>query len=290
MPHLTPRRLLAMLLILLVGASMLPSTWSRFLTGGPRHLTRAAVTPMTHPLNLLAQRLRPARAPIREPITTPDLLLERDLLLQQVRRLQQDLTEANQTIAALSQVRDTLRLEGSQLIEAAVVSWSPDPTQPTITINRGKRHGITNGLVVATGFNLVGQVTDAGPITATVKLFTQPKPNDRIIVDIVPPDATSAPRRFTAELTHQGGGRFVGDGKGDGQVRVGDLAHLSDPTWPREARGFVVGTVTEVNKHPEEFLRRRFTVRPIRDLRRLTKVLVLVPVGTGSGSGSGGGG
>jgi len=281
MPHLTPRRLLALILLLLVGASALPSTWSRWMTAGPRHATRAAITPVTYPLAMLAQRFRPARAPLQDDVTDSDLRLQRDLLLQLARKLEQDLREAQQTIASLSQVRDALRLEGIKLREASVVAWSNDPANPTLTINRGKTHGITAGRVVASGFNLVGQVTDAGPMTATVRLIAQPAPNDRMIVDVVPAVAGTAPRRFTAEIVHQGDGTFVGEAKADGQVRVGDLAHLSDPTWPREARGFVVGKVVSIDPHPDSILRREFTVKPIRDLNRLVQVFVLVPAGGG---------
>lgn len=57
---------------------------------------------------------------------------------------------------------------------ADVIAWVPSELEQTITLARGSRGGVHPGMAVRTGEGLVGKVIDAGPVTAKVRLLTDP--------------------------------------------------------------------------------------------------------------------
>ena len=73
-------------------------------------------------------------------------------------------------------------------------------------------------------------------------------------------------------------GEFIAVVSEDQPIQIGDLAHLEDRTWPREARAVVVGKVVEIAPDPNDpVLRQRVVIQPIRSLRHLSRLVVLVP-------------
>jgi len=57
---------------------------------------------------------------------------------------------------------------------ADVIAWVPSELEQTITLARGARAGVTIGMAVRTAEGLVGKVIDVGPLTAKVRLLTDP--------------------------------------------------------------------------------------------------------------------
>ncbi len=272
-PVLNQQRALAVVAGLALVISLLPARLARLVSGYPRHLLAATLAPADHVLKPLADSLR------RPPDLPVDLgnREEYERATQQIFELQYKLSQANQRIAELSQIRNTFRLTGVGLLSATVTAWSANPSHPTLTVNRGSTHGLRTGLVVVRGFSLVGTITDAGPVTATVGLITATK--NHLVVRIKPPASDSQPRQLTIQAhTAKTRDCFWASIGQDDPVQEGDLAHLNDDTWPPQARGFVVGTVTKIEKHPDDpILRRRLTITPIRSLAHLDAVTVIVP-------------
>ena len=94
---------------------------------------------------------------------------------------------------------------------------------------------------------------------------------------VIPPTPDVPGREMLALLKPAGGG-FEATTDVSDPVREGDLAHLSDDSWPGHARGLVVGKVTAIERDPDDpELRRRVTVIPVKALAYLDRVVVLVP-------------
>ncbi len=274
-PILNSRRVQIGVVVFLLVCSFLPSRWAATLSRQPRYLLGAAMAPVDH-------FLKPWADAVRRP---PDLPIdlgnreEYERAKQQIVELQYRLAQANRQIALLSQIRHKLRLVGVGLIPATVTAWSGDPLHPTLTVNRGSRHGLRSGLVVVRGFNLIGRVADVGPVTSTVGLITAPL--SHLVALIKPPTEDSQPREMMLQLQAiKGRDEFWASTNADDPVRVGDLAQLYDDAWPTAARGFVIGKVTRIDNHPDDpILRRRMVVTPIRSLAHLDHITVIVPTG-----------
>jgi len=268
------QRTLIGLIILLLASSLLPARWARVISSQPRHLLQASLAPVDHLLKPLADKLR------RPPDLPVDLgnREEYERAKQQIVELQYKLRQATEQIAELSQTRSQLRLVGVQLLPATVTAWSGDRLHPSLMINRGSRHGLRPGLVVARGFSLMGRVTDTGPVTATARLITAPK--TYLIVSIRPPATTTEPREILTQVQAAGSGsEFWCETSADDPIQINDLAYLYDDAWPTEARGLVVGKVTRIDPHPDDpILRRRVVIRPIRSLMHLDHVTVIIPI------------
>ncbi len=274
---LNARQVLLVLVVVLVVSSFLPARWAGGLSAPPRHIINAAARPVTYPLKLLADSIR--RPPdLRVDNSSNEALARQyEAALQTIRRLEMQLEDAQQEIATLSQVRTNLGLSGVQLYPASVTAWSTGRAQPSLTINRGSRHRVRVGMVVASGFNLVGRVSSVGQVTSTVRLITAP--DTRVTVRIVPPLPDSPSRQMLVQAqTVAGEDRLMAQTDVDDPARVGDLAHLDDERWPAAANGLVVGKVVAIENDPEDPLLRRHTyIQPLRSLAYLDRVVVLLP-------------
>jgi len=279
-PLFTQRRALVTTIVLLGIASFLPINIAGRLADPARDLLRLTTMPLAHPLKAVGDSVR-GREPLPVQLGDAD---DYEWAKREIERLRQELDEATRQIAELSHMRQETAMRGNTLQRARVTGWSNRPMAPTLTLNRGTRDGVSAGYVVASGFNLVGRVTDTSSTGATVHLITAP--TTPLTVRFVPSALrSSAPAGGAAvcELNTQTAGQghvFVGVVPHDAPVRPGDLAKLQDPTWPAEAAGFIVGKVTTVDPHPDDpTLRKRVTVEPIRALAHLSEVVVVVPTG-----------
>ena len=274
---LRPRQILLILVALLLVGSFLPGRWAGSISYQPRHFVNAATRPITYPLKLLSDSIRqPAELTIDE--SDRAILREQyGVALATIRRLERQLEEAQQETATLSQVREHLGLSGVQLYPASVIAWSGDPIQPSLTINRGSRHRLRVGLVVASGFNLVGRISSVGPVTSTARLISSP--DTQLTLKILPPLPDAPPRRMLIQArSDKRGEQFVAQTDVDDPVQVGDLAHLADDLWPLEASGLVVGKVVAIEKDPDDPILRRLTqIEPIRSFAHLDRVVVQIP-------------
>lgn len=274
-PWPNPQHVLFGAVVALLVLSLLPTHWAALVSRPPRHLLNAAIAPADHLLKPLADALR------YRPDSPVDLgnQEEYERARQQIVQLQFRLRQAKERIAELSQLRDQLKLVGVGLLPAAVTAWGGDRLHPHLTLNKGQRHGVRPGQVVVRGFTLVGRITDAGPVTSTVRLVTAA--DTHLVTLFKPPTPGQSARQWMARIqAAKGRDGFWAAISADDPVREGDLVHLYDDSWPQNARGFVIGKVTQIQKHPDDpILRRRVIVTPTRSLRHLDHVTVIVPTG-----------
>ena len=282
---LTPQRLLALVAALLLIASFVGGRTSTALAHIPRTVVSTALAPAHLLLYNVGATVRGtgedavqwSSGDNQRPDTT-QLRQELGRALRLNEKLRQQNSRLKQQITQLSQIREQFGLSGMRLVGARVTAYTGDPGAPVITIDRGTNVGISRGTVIASGFHLVGEVVHAGPLTADVKLITAK--GTKLQVRFVPPRADAQPRiESTRQVTLREDGRTFGVQLDiDINVQAGDLAHLADPRWPRESRGFVVGQVRAVEPADENpYLFQNVVIDPIPPLTSLNEVTALVP-------------
>ena len=193
--------------------------------------------------------------------TLSDLKSENEDLKSQVARLTEYEDEAN-TLTNLLELRNQYNLDSTA---ARVIAKSTDSWSSTITIDKGQSSGIQTGMPVMTSTGVVGQVSESGPTTATVRLIT---------------DETSG---VSAKVQSSGAqGQLVGSADGslhltlirtDQQVSSGDSVVTSGlgGVYPK---GIPIGTVTNVTKSAGS-LYYDITVEPLASVDSLEEVLVV---------------
>lgn len=193
--------------------------------------------------------------------TLSDLKAENDDLKAQVARLTEYEDEAN-TLTDLLQLRNQYNLDSTA---ARVIARSTDSWTSTITIDKGTTSGIQTGMPVMTSTGVVGQVSECGPTTATVRLIT---------------DESSG---VSAKVQSSGAqGQLQGSADGtlhlnlirtDQQVSTGDSVVTSGlgGVYPK---GLPVGTVSNVTKSSGS-LYYDITVEPLASVGSLEEVLVI---------------
>jgi rod shape-determining protein MreC len=252
----------------------------------PRTFVRFAISPATQPLHALAKM---ARQPVQLDDETGQRLAlteEKRQLLQYVRQLEDQLRVTRNRIDELAEMRGnkTLSLAKVRLVDAGVTSWRGGAL-PVLTINRGANDGIKSGMVVGSGANLVGRVSEVSAGSATVLLISEP--GTLLDVRVLPGTTGPAPREVVVQCQPlKGTDAFWAEAAQSDPIQAGDLAHLRLPDnvlatsgrWRDEAAGMIVGQVVRVEDHPDDpKLRTRVIIEPRRSLRNLTRVVVLVP-------------
>lgn len=193
--------------------------------------------------------------------TLSDLKSENEQLKSQVARLSEYEEEAN-TLTDLLQLRNQYNLDSTA---ARVIARSTDSWSSTITIDKGQSSGIETGMPVTTTTGVIGQVCEAGPTTATVRLIT---------------DESSG---VSAKVQSSGAqGQLQGSADGtlrlnlirtDQQVSPGDSVVTSGlgGVYPK---GLPIGTVTNVTKSPGSMYY-EVVVEPLTSVDSLSEVLVV---------------
>ncbi len=149
---------------------------------------------------------------------------------------------------------------------AEVIGRSPIPTQQTVLLNQGARHGVTLETVVIDAAGVIGRVIDVQPLTALVMLVTDP---DSRVAGLVERS------RESGLLIGQGQGvcRFIYlDASAD--IQAGDrivTAGLGG-VFPK---GLPLGEVVDVVRSEAEGTTAA-TVRPSARVGRLEEVLCLL--------------
>jgi len=98
-------------------------------------------------------------------------------LRTQVAALQQQLSQNTEIQAQNSLLRQQLgfgQIQPDRLVAAEVIAYQPDNFRQFITIARGSRDGLQNGMAVVEQGDLVGTVQSVGPTTAKVFLVIDP--------------------------------------------------------------------------------------------------------------------
>ena len=273
--YLTQRRALVIVAAVLLLSSLAPVRVSSKLAYLPGSIVSFTTQPFTQGLRWLATTLRP---PTERELDLSDAETRQlyGEALSLIRRLEYKLAAAEQQIALLTQSR-TIALSGVQLVDASVTGYSGERLNPVLSINRGRAGGIYPGAPVVSGFNLVGRVTEAYPASADVGLVNAP--GATLLVRILPPTPEAGPREVKEMIHLTEGGEMWEVSVAKGQpVREGDIAQLSDPSWPPEAQGYLIGQVVEVEPDPQNPLNaKRVRIRPMAPLTELSRVTVLVP-------------
>lgn len=286
-PSPSPMTLLALTVFALVVSSLTPTRFSAWLDWlrGP---VMTMVAPVAWAGSGASLWLRPGDRIVLEADgeqfdseSVEAMRRERDLARALILRLQARTEELESTINAL---QGGVPFGGAVTVTglyAKRVGVSLDAG--TLEVNRGSLHGVTVN-TAATAVNaphqLVGLVSSTQPLVSSVHLITDERIEPELIeVVIVPPELgerVELEARPRAQLRPSGDGTFESPSVGAAAaeaLRIGDVAHLNDPTWPLGAQMLVVGRVTAIEP-TDEPLFKRIVVRPELDLQRLRGVVL----------------
>ncbi len=281
---LTQRRMLALVVTASMMAGLLPDAAARALWSRPRQIKDMLITPLTHPLHQMSLRLRGPSAQDIAPASFDATAAaeERRWYASQVQRLKAELRDAYQRLERYERHAELARRGGAAMdgpaayTTAHVTAWGGRADQPTLTINKGRSHGLSEGMVVCDDVSLVGRIIDAGAMTATVALLTVP--GQQVAVRVIPADHPASdglPLVLRYEADRQA---FAQITEITSPVNVGDLAHLDDASaWPPEAWGLLVGRVTAIERDEDPLNFKRLLVQPIIRGAYLRRVTILIP-------------
>ena len=276
-----PGRVLVAGVVALIVISQLPVRWTDAVAGPPADVVAAVVGLAADPLLRVARFVRPPSEVQTELTRNEKLVANLEAQTQYALNLETRLNYAIAEIRRLLGVREQLNREGFgesvRLEPARVIAIPPDPHAGAVLINRGRAHGVEPGMIVASGFSLVGRVTDVGPRTATVRLVTAP--DTLLQVRIIPPQAGPAERDLPALVrVNESRDRFVAEVPENAPIQPEDLVTLHDEDWPVEAQGFVVGVIESVEPDPADpEIRSVAVIQPVREPGRVMRVTVVVP-------------
>lgn len=278
-PLLTSHRILFVLAVVLLINSQMPSSVAGLAGRVLQPVLDLVVLPVRAPLHSLAVGLRPSGDPV-EPTDTP----------KTPEQLTTDLSVARARIDQLEQLVDEYKRK--LFLVESVIDYGETPTRPLsakvnryvdtgpsqiITINRGSNHGIKPSMTVVHEFALVGRViAPVGPASANVELVTS---HDAVFqVRVQPRDSQVTYANIRA--TPSGDGQtFVAQVGRDSPIRAPADVRMADAVYYPDARGSVLGVVTEVAEYPPDpTLYKQLVIRPEFDLRfGLEEVVVLLP-------------
>ena len=263
------------LVVLLVLSLALTVVGFREGESGPLHAVRGVFQTVTTPVRYLGAA---ASAPFRglsnvfgnltaDSATLSDLEAENEQLKSEVARLTEYEDQAN-TLSDLLQLRSTYSLSSTA---ARVIAQSTDSWSSTITIDKGSSSGLAVGMPVTSSTGVIGQVSECGPTTATVRLIT---------------DESSGVSAMVQSSRAQG--QLVGSADGtvrltlvrtDQQVSVGDTVITSGlgGVYPK---GLPIGTVSNVTKSSGAMYY-DITVEPLSSADSLEEVLVITSLTDG---------
>ncbi|MFW6059675.1 MAG: rod shape-determining protein MreC [Phycisphaeraceae bacterium] len=286
---LTPKRLLVLLAVLFLFSSFLGERTAGRLSHAPRAMVNTLVSPARWSAHALSLRLRREEPdPVawdRQQMSRAELEELYGRRLRELRDLQRRHRDLRERLAQLQQIQSLAErseqwdFSGVRYVQARVTGLTGAPNAPTLNIARGTRAGIREGAIIVRGYNLVGRVVHAGPATSEVKLITAPQ--TKLQATLLPPaDATDSRDSLPVQLEVRDDGETFGVQVRRGEpVQAGDLAHLDDPRFPREAQSYIVGQVISVQRAPDDpYLFQEIVVKPILPLTGLSEVTALVPV------------
>ena len=191
------------------------------------------------------------------------LRAENERLNAEVARLRENETRLQQ-LSQLLQVKEAHPDE--QFLAANVFAREPSNVKEMVAIDRGKRDGVREGMVVVTeGGSLVGSITRVYDDYAWVTLITDPNSAVSAMVQ-----ESRAQGVVTGSYSRQLSIEFVAQGA---VVKEGD-AVITSAIGGHYPAGLVIGKVTAVQSTPQELFK-KVSVEPLASLARLETVLVL---------------
>ncbi len=187
-------------------------------------------------------------------------------LAEKATRAEQLATE-NARLRALLELRPALSVRS---LPAEVLYEGADPFSRKVFIDKGLTQGVKLGAPVLGEAGVLGQVTQAYPLTAEVTLLTD---KDAAI----PVLNTRTQQRSAAFGAGRSGGMELRFMSGNADVKVGDVLHTSglDGVYPP---GLPVATVVAVERRVESGFA-RIALEPVARADGVRQVLVLEPIG-----------
>lgn len=272
---LTARKGLFLVALVLLLCALLNARWTGWLT---RPINRTVDT-LQWPALQLSSLLKTdpeSRDPYPQ-LTEDDVkqqLLEADTYNKQ---LWQENAKLKEQLEALKVIYLSQPIEAIRPVVAQVGQFNSDPMNPSMKLLRGSLQGVKLDDPVVYKSNLLGFVSELGPVTATVRLVT--RPDYRTEVTIWPP----------GQLRAEKGWPVIGraESKGDGvfhcdlkiktaeYLQPGDLVRVSDPLRER-ANGFLLGAIERIEDHPNQpKLLRRLIVKPMAPIGPQREVTII---------------
>jgi cell shape-determining protein MreC len=216
-----------------------------------------------------------------DPIHLADLQKANRLLQEQYARnlrLENEVIRLRRENAALQDLQERFSRTEYRTIMADVMGRSIESDVRALTINRGQRAGLSQGIPAVIDANVVGRLTSVGRVTATVELITTP--GTKLNAIITPPTwsgSLPAARRRLVQFDAMPDGTLQALAPDDLPINIDDIAHLRDDSWPNSVNGMILGRVINVESLDDPPLRIRITIQPLRTLQYLDEVTLIVP-------------
>ena len=168
----------------------------------------------------------------------------------------------------LTQLLDaTYTIPEYQITLAHIKSISQSRLTKQLIINKGSKDGVRNRQLAVGSDGVVGQVTQATPLYATVKLITDPTQHMPV------KSVRNGIRGITKGLATNERGMIVEFIPLDSDIKLGDIFVTSGigTTYPP---GYLVGEVSKIDKPPNEaFL--TIILKPIQNMDKLEFILIV---------------
>ena len=165
-----------LILLTLVAITLLTVDLRGFETA---RVAQAYVRDLLHPVNSLASSIFSPVGDIWNSVFEyDDLKAENEALQQQLDALNGAAMQAEADSSAYRQLLDALDLPYASDLKTVTARVKRGPVgnfaSDVVTINKGHRHGLAEGMTVVTGAGLVGRVDRVDGVTSTVQLLSDP--------------------------------------------------------------------------------------------------------------------
>jgi rod shape-determining protein MreC len=135
-------------------------------------------TPLAAAQDWVRGRVRTIESTLERPVDVAAMQAENKRLQERVIELERQLEEQNEIYAQYVLLSALLDYDRSnpeyRRVAADVISWDISNFSHVLTINKGERHGIREGMPVETERGLVGRIVRVAPYSAQVQLITDP--------------------------------------------------------------------------------------------------------------------
>lgn len=249
-------------------------------------LAHTLFAPASHPVSAAAHWVSPARVEAFSDEGKEVLQEELERTRQAFLRLQ---LENDQLRRLVDDLQRGFSLQGSETVRplARPVTGNPsDLSGGMLVIRAGSRDGVTaNTVATYDGMQLVGRVQSVTGRFCEVQPITAQHAARLDAVVMLDADGTAM---LPCSLTPTGEGTLSGpvtepdSPSPDARLAVGQDVRLrvTDGSWPDSSQMLLIGRVTEITPAPDHPVRRHITVRPLVDLRRISRVVLRVPADT----------
>ena len=211
--------------------------------------------------NWLNESLASRRELLRENEQLRQEILRKNAELQTLATLREENVRLRKLLGSSEQLGDEVRI--TELLRADL-----DPFRHRVTVNLGRRDGVSKDDAVLDAAGTVGQVTSVGPLTAEVILITDPG-------HATPVEVNSNGIRTVALGTGSLNLLELPFLPNSAEIRPGDLL-VTSGLGGRFPRGYPVAVIDEVKRDPGQAFA-KITARPVAELDRLREVLLVSP-------------